>query len=84
MTIHYNDGLIDVREIGHPFNLVTFTNVAGDTKVVFYDNNLFEYEDLVTAYESLWRSDWNMDDGKPEYVAKFKEFLTEEGAKFDK
>ena len=70
---HYNDGLIDARNI-QEFCMVVFTNSNGETKTVSYDDNFFSPIELVNAYTSLWRKDWNMDDEKASYVQKFKEW----------
>lgn len=75
---HYNDELIDARII-HEFYLWTFTNVDGETKTVPFDNNFFSPCDLVRAYKSLWGEDWNMDEDKPSYVQRFKEWLIATG-----
>ena len=75
---HYNDGMIDLRNI-QEFCRIVFTNCDGDTKVVGYDDNFFASCDLLEAYKSLWRKDWNMDDEKELYIKKFKEYLIATG-----
>ena len=77
---HYNDGMIDVRVINE-FDRVVFVNCNGDAKAVSFDNNLFSPKELVEAYESMWRSDWNMDDEKAEYVSRYKSYMLKCGCK---
>ena len=72
-TEHYNDGMIDVRNITE-FCMIVFTNCNGETKTIGYDDNFFAPIDLLKAYRELWRSGWNMDDEKEVYIKKFKEW----------
>ena len=75
---HYNDGMIDMRVISE-FCLTVFTNVDGDTKTVGFDDNFFSPADLIGAYVSLWKPQWNMDGEKEKYLDKFKIYLYECG-----
>ena len=71
---HYNDGMIDIRNI-QDFCMMVLTNCDGDAKSVGYDDNFYSPADLIEAYESLWRTDWNMDDEKALYVKKLKDWM---------
>jgi len=79
---HYNDDMIDVRHIPE-FCMMVLTNCDGDTKAVGYDGNFFAPIDIVEAYKSLWRSDWNMGEEKPLYVQKLKEWMIATGCQAD-
>ena len=75
---HYNDGMIDVRNIPD-FNLIVFTSNEGDTKTVGYDDNFFHPSCLLGVYRSLWKKTWNMDNELPDYVNRYKEYLLKTG-----
>ena len=75
---HYHDDVIDARIIDD-YCLWVFANCDGETKVVNFDHPMFCPSMLIDAYKSLWRDDWNMDEDKPNYVAKFRQWMIDCG-----
>lgn len=86
---HYNDGVIDYREITCPFPESAFEALAvlvrydGKSKVLDATDNFFCPEDLLKAYDELLEPDW--DDKEELYRLRcgFKEYLESQGAKFE-
>lgn len=75
---HYEDDLIKLN-IDSDFCLWVFHNVDAKTKAISFADNMFSPRELVDAYKSMWGDDWNMDEDKPEYVQKFKDWLISNG-----
>ncbi len=78
---HYNDGMIDHRNI-QEFCRIVFTNCDGDTKVVGYDDNFFAPIDLLKAYKSLISDEWGLNDTEKEtLINNYKKYLVKTGVK---
>ena len=77
---HYNDGMIDCHFIEFFDNpMAVMVNCDGDAETLDCTSNFYTEADLLLAYNKLWKSDWNMDDEKPLYVRKFKEWILQGG-----
>lgn len=78
---HYNDGLIDVRNIPE-FNLWVFLDNDGHMEQVSYDDNFFAPIELVKAYRRLYGCHFLND--KSDYIGRFKLWLKSTGVESEK
>lgn len=86
---HYNDGVIDYREIHCPCpesafeSLVVMVNCEGKSKVIDGASNLFSEQDILDAYDELLDPDWDSEANRKAMKAEFKRYLISQGAEFD-
>lgn len=73
---HYNDGLVDVRNVKE-FCLFVFTNVDGHTVSVGYDDNGYTPKALLEAYEEI--SHLGGYDDREKHAAAFRDYLLATG-----